>query len=169
LRPAEARYLQELDRVCALSSPRMAFERRLDYLARNSTWTVASGWIQRTRCTVFSCYGDEYEDRKIDPDDVGFDYCVYGKEKLVVSDKARAAAFLSQDHGNYVCFSEVVERPRTNDLEIWLQKIWLFVLPVDVESLSVKQIKRELKRRGLSDSVEMADLVARLQNWKGKG
>jgi hypothetical protein len=76
-----------------------------------------------------------------------------------LSDEARA--FLSQDHGNYVCFSPLVEWE-----PYYRQKIWLFVPPDDVESLSVKYLKKELKRRGLSDSGEKADLVARLQNLK---
>jgi hypothetical protein len=52
LMEAKTRYLQELDRVCAHSSPRVAFERRLDYVSQTSPWYVACGMISGEPCSL---------------------------------------------------------------------------------------------------------------------
>jgi hypothetical protein len=90
---AETRYLQELDRVCALSSPRIAFERRLDYLSGIRTWNISCGMI----------IDDEGDD---DDDDIGpYPYTVSGTFGFDLDWEDGTRRFLSKDHGNVVEFS----------------------------------------------------------------
>jgi hypothetical protein len=141
LKEAETLYLQELDRVCALSSPRVAFERRLDYMARIRRWRLCCGTICGEPCYIESW----------DPKDEGLK-----KYTVQMNDSNNAERvdmdFLSKDHGNFVSYGEWDK----NDLFMFL-----YVLP-DPESMTVGKLKDELTRRELSVSGERADLVARL-------
>jgi hypothetical protein len=146
LKEAETRYRQVLDRVCALSSPRVAFERRLAYLERTSQWDICSGMIS----------GEP------DEEETGSGRFGYGLWSTFFDlDRDRQAiAYLSQDHGNFVASGE-----QEQDKRSCFQKIYLSVLP-DPESLTVDELKEELEIRELSNSGEKADLVARLQKLK---
>jgi hypothetical protein len=86
---SEARLLQELDRVCALSSPRVAFERRLDYTAGIRVWNIACGTISGEPCWLDDDKDGPYDYRV--SSDIQFKFCEDGTRK-----------FLAQDHGNDV-------------------------------------------------------------------
>jgi hypothetical protein len=145
LKEAETRHLQELDRVCALSSPRVAFERRLMELTRYNHWNIWLGMINGEQFdneeshTEYFRYLVRYFDRG---------HCVEYWEE----------AFLSKDHGNYVDCDRNLHEGTT--------VIYLYILPFDPESLTVDELKKVLKRRGLPDSGEKVDLVARVQELK---
>jgi hypothetical protein len=64
---------------------------------------------------------------------------------------------LGKDHGNYVSFEEC-------DKSVIL---CLCLLP-NPDSMTVNELKNELRRRKLSNSGKSAELVARLQKWKEK-
>jgi hypothetical protein len=146
---AETRYLEVLDRVCALSSPRVAFERRLAYLERTSRWGLWTGMIggdPGCRPNYFTGVLDFvflYE---------------LGSDEVIDLDYAKS--FLMMDHGNFIQFYTLCE----ND-GCFGHMISLYVLP-DPESMTLNELKEELERRGLSDSGEKADLVERLQKLK---
>jgi hypothetical protein len=148
----EARYRQVLDRVCALSSPRVAFERRIDHLARTGTrqWDIPDGMI-----------ADKSDDEDYDEDDKERFAYSFGVEGFRVF-HGNEWEYFSQDHGNFV-EDDIVE----GDFRYRSQCIYLHVLP-DPESLTFDELKKELKRRGLSESGEKAELVARLQKLKKK-
>jgi hypothetical protein len=146
LKEAETRHLQELERVCALSSPRVAFERRLDYLARTSQWEISDGMVSGS-------YPRDTDD------DEGFGYGVDSTFFDLQHDD-KAIAFLCKDQGNFVYAGEFDADKRSRS-----QEIYLHVLP-DPESLTVDELKEELRMRRLSHSGEKADLVARLQKLK---
>jgi hypothetical protein len=138
LKEAETLYLQELDRVCALSSPRVAFERRLAHLERTSQWKILDV---------------DVDDKSTDDE---FPYRVSSRFFDLKYD-AKAIAFLSKDHGNVVVADDY-ERDKSSSS----QDIYLRVLP-DPASMTDDMLKKELKRRRLSDSGEKADWVARLK------
>jgi hypothetical protein len=157
------RDLQELDRVCALSSPRVAFERRLDYLVQTREWSVSFGMISGCTDEDVDTSNEDTSDKDTsdedtsdedtsdeDTSDEGFEYIIDRKKGLSVKDINTTRAFLMKDHGNVVHFHLVG----------FCMKITLYVLP-DPESLTVDKLEKELKRSGLS--VERTILVARLQ------
>jgi hypothetical protein len=94
LMEAKTRYLQELDRVCALSSPRVAFERRLDYVSQTSPWFVINGMI-----------GHGYDSDKNQDDNEGFGYQVVSRSFDLERDDT-TIAFLSKEQGNVVVACE---------------------------------------------------------------
>jgi hypothetical protein len=143
----DARYRQVLDRVCALSSPRVAFERRIDHLARTGTrqWGIPYGMIADK---------SDYEDSE------RFGYA-FGTEGFYVF-HGDEDEYFSQDHGNFV-EDDIVE----GDFRHRSQWVYLHVLP-DPESLTVEELKKELEKRDLSQSGEKSELVARLQKLKKK-
>jgi hypothetical protein len=146
---ADSRYLQVLDRVCAASPPRVAFERRLDHLMRKNPWNC--------------CYESDGDVRAQDREMYEFAYEVnYGME-FNLYDVDGVIAFLSKDHGNHV-YIDWTDKDKYEP--IYTQKIFLSVVPDDLESLNVNWIKSELKRRKLSDSGKKTDLLARLQKFK---
>jgi hypothetical protein len=91
LKEAETRYVQELDRVCALSSPRVAFERRLVHLARNNHWNIWLGMIN----------GEQWEDEESHTEYFKYSVSYFDSGHCV---EYSEEAFLSKDHGNYVDF-----------------------------------------------------------------
>jgi hypothetical protein len=137
---SEARYLQELDRVCALSSPRVAIERRLDHIARTRDWCISFGMISGDPCPI-SARGDGVEKYRLRRND----------SNHVESDDMD---FLCKDHGNFVAYEEY--DPLKNYLDVDL-----YLLP-DPESMTVDKLNDELRRRELSVSGEKAELAARL-------
>jgi hypothetical protein len=146
---AEARHVQELDRACALSSPRVAFEMRLDYLERNNLWSVRYGMIDNKR---------RFDTQFRNTDDF-FVYGVgYGTWFFDLDDKAMA--FLSKDHGNHVFCGRSGMIPGDS-----YQEVCLSVLR-DPETMSDKKLKKVLRMRGMSTSGERTELVARLQKLK---
>jgi hypothetical protein len=156
LAATETRYLQALDRLCALSSPRVAFERRLVHLARTRQWDISDGMIGGGSY-YYGCDGEVSNTYT-----VGFQYGIasagYGLEYGL---ERREIAFLSKDQGNFVESGQV---DGGDDGTCFLQ-VFLHVLP-DPESMTVDELKEELGRRSLSESGEKADLVARLHKLK---
>jgi hypothetical protein len=149
---ADSHYLQVLDRVCAASPPRVAFERRLDHLMRKNPWNC--------------CYESDGDVRAQDREMYEFAYEVNNRMEFNLLKVDGVIAFLSKDHGNHV----YIDWPDKDEYEqyepIYTQQIFLSVLPDDLESLNVDELKLEIKRRKLSDSGKKADLVARLQKFK---
>jgi hypothetical protein len=108
---AEARYLEEIDKVCAVSSPRVAFERRLDYLAGTRTWDVSCGMRSGEPC---SFHDDEDDDEDDDDDEGPYEYSVIDTFGFALEWEDGTREFLTKDHGNVVEFGEVEHIERDN-------------------------------------------------------
>jgi hypothetical protein len=177
---AATRYRQELDNVCALASPRVAFEMRLIHLARTSTWSICSGLMGEVddEDDDDEDNDDEDDDDEDDDDDDeqddkqdkvhpkkirhegNFSYELISESLFRLDDDDKA--FLMKDHGNDVSFGELDQQ----DHDVFLQKIYLTAEKAaqkDFTSMTVAELKNELTSRGLSVSGKKADLLARLQ------
>jgi hypothetical protein len=174
----ETRYHQELDNVCALASPRVAFEMRLSHLAQKSgTWSADCGMMGEVDDEDSDEDDDDEDDDEDDDDDEeddkqdkvhpkkirhegNFSYELISESLFRLDDDDKA--FLMKDHGNDVSFGELDQQ----DHDVFLQKIYLTAEKAaqkDFTSMTVAELKNELTSRGLSVSGKKADLLARLQ------
>jgi hypothetical protein len=137
---AETRILKELDSVCALASPRVAFEMRLDYLAQTSTWNVVEGMMG---VDDKDDEDDEEEEKAMGVDDkddeddeeeekASFDYEILSGSGIDLSPDDNS--FLMKDHGNEVSFGWLDQQ----DKDVFIQKIYLSVKSKkDFDSMTV--------------------------------